>query len=73
MHRPAAHYRRTPRAHGPVEYVDHYNNARSHQGEGLGLRASDDDPNVIPFSTPMERIRRRPVLGGRINEYEPAA
>lgn len=54
-------------------YIDHYNNARSHQGEGLGLRAPDDDPNVIPFPTPTEQIRRKPVLAGLINEYEPAA
>jgi hypothetical protein len=41
--------------------------------KGLGLRASDDDPDVISFPTPMERTRRKPVLGGGINEYEPAA
>lgn len=54
-------------------YVDHYSNARSRQGEGLSLRAPDDDPNVIPFPTSTEQIRRKPVLGGLINEYEPAA
>lgn len=41
---------------------------------GFSLRVEpDDDPNVIPFPTPMGRIRRKPVLGGRIDEYEPAA
>ncbi len=46
-------------------YVEHYNTARAHRA--LGLRAPCDDPNIIPF--PAERIKRRPVLGGLINEY----
>jgi predicted membrane-bound mannosyltransferase len=56
-----------------AEYIKHYNTARSHQGHGLGLRAPDDAPNVIAFSTPPHRIRRRQLLGGLINEYQPAA
>jgi hypothetical protein len=31
-----------------TQYIKHYNNGRSHQGHGLGLRAPDDAPNVIP-------------------------
>jgi transposase InsO family protein len=54
-------------------YLEHYNQGRSHQGHGLELRAPDDDPNVIAFPTPSDRIRRRAVLGGLINEYEAAA
>jgi len=34
-------------------------------------RAPCDDPSAIPF--PARRIERRPVRGGLINEYEPAA
>jgi len=37
------------------------------------LRAPDDDSNVIPFPVPVDRIRRRTVLGGLIHEYEQAA
>jgi hypothetical protein len=39
----------------------------------MSLRAPDDDPNVIPFPAQADRIRRKRVLGGLINEYEPAA
>jgi putative transposase len=56
-----------------AQYVNHYNNGRSHQGHGPGLRAPDDAPNVIPFLAPPHRIRRRKLLGGLINEYQPAA
>ena len=55
------------------EYLEHYNNGRSHQGQGMELRAPNDDPNVIAFPTPSERIRRRTVLAGLINDYHPAA
>jgi putative transposase len=56
------------------QYVCHYNAGRSHQGARLGLRAPDDDPNVIPFPVPVpaSRIRRKSVLCGLINEYEAA-
>jgi putative transposase len=56
-----------------AEYIKHYNTGRSHQGHGLGLRAPDDAPSVIPFPVPPYRIRRRQFLGGLINEYQPAA
>ncbi len=39
----------------------------------MKLRAPDDAPNVIPFPAPPHRIRRRQILGGLINEYQPAA
>ena len=51
----------------------HYNAGRSHQGDGMYLRAPDDDPNVIPFPAQTDRIRRERLLGGLINEYETAA
>jgi putative transposase len=56
-----------------AEYIRHYNTGRSHQGYGLDLRAPDDAPNVIPFPAPPRQIRRRQLLGGLINEYQPAA
>ena len=55
------------------EYLEHYNNGRSHQGRDMQLRAPNDDPNVIAFPTPSNRIRRRTVLAGLINDYHPAA
>jgi hypothetical protein len=56
-----------------AQYIKHYNAGRSHQGHGLGLRTPDDAPNVIPLPAPPHRIRRRQLLGGLINEYQPAA
>ena len=56
-----------------AEYIKHDNTGRSHQGHGLGLRAPDDVPSVIPFPAPPHRIRRRQLLGALINEYQPAA
>jgi putative transposase len=55
------------------EFVEHYNASRSHQGHGMGLRAPNDDPKVIAFPAPNERIQRRTVLGGLIHEYRQAA
>jgi putative transposase len=55
------------------EYVNHHNTGRSHQGHDMSLRAPDDSPDIIPFPPPPDRIRRKPVLGGLINEYKPAA
>jgi putative transposase len=56
-----------------AEYIKHYNTGRSHQGNGLNLRAPDDAPSVIPFPAPPHQIRCRQLLGGLINEYQPAA
>jgi hypothetical protein len=55
------------------EYTGHYNTGRSHQGDGMGLRAPDDDPDVIAFPIPATRILRRTRLAGLINEYRQAA
>jgi putative transposase len=53
-------------------YIEHYNQGRSHQGDGLDLHAPADNHNVIAFPAPTDRIQRRVVLGGLINEYEVA-
>jgi hypothetical protein len=55
------------------EFIEHYNAGRSHQGHGMGLRAPNDDPNVIAFPAPNERIQRRTILAGLIHEYRQAA
>jgi putative transposase len=55
------------------EYIEYYNTGRSHQGRGMRLRAPNDDPNVIALPTPRNRIRRRSVPGGLINDYHQAA
>jgi transposase InsO family protein len=55
------------------EYIDHYNTGRSHQGEGMGLRAPDDAPDVIAFPVPAVRVERRARLAGLINEYRQSA
>ena len=56
-----------------TEYIGHCNIGRSHQGKGMGLRAPDDDPDVIAFPIPAGRIQRRARLAGLINEYQQAA
>jgi putative transposase len=49
-------------------YAAHYNTSRPHRA--LQLRP----PPQLPVLEPVYgRIRRRPVLGDLINEYEPAA
>lgn len=54
-------------------YVAHHNAGRSHQGDGMRLRAPDDEPTTIPFPPRIDTIRRRQCLGGLLNEYQPAA
>ena len=56
-----------------ADYISHYNAGRSHQGRGMGLRAPDDDPDVIASPVPPARIQRRAMLAGLINEYQQAA
>jgi Integrase core domain len=56
-----------------AQYIGHYITGRSHQGHGLGLQAPDDAPNVIPLPAPPHQIHQRRLLGGLINEYQPAA
>ncbi len=57
-----------------TEYQGHYNGARPHQG--IAQRVPDDQrdaPHVTATDPDAERIRRKPVLGGLINEYTRAA
>jgi transposase InsO family protein len=52
-----------------ARYADHYNTARPHRA--MRLRPSRP---TSPVPEPVQgRIRRRPILGGLINEYEAAA
>ena len=57
-----------------TEYQAHYNTARPHQG--IGQRTPGDEPDA-PRATVLnvdsQQIRRKPVLGGLINEYTHAA
>ena len=55
------------------EYIGHYNTGRSHQGEGMDLRAPDKNPDVIAFPVPATRVKRRARLAGLINEYRQSA
>ena len=57
-----------------MEYQQHYNIARPHQG--IAQRVPDGDRDTTRFAlTDLDtaRIHRRPVLGGLINEYTHAA
>jgi putative transposase len=51
------------------EYARHYNGRRPHRA--LALQPPQSDRPVIDLT--HERINRRPILGGLINEYERAA
>jgi transposase InsO family protein len=55
-----------------AEYTLHYNRHRPH--ESLGQRSPDTDPAVPApiIDLTGKRIKRRPVLGGLINEYDAA-
>ncbi|MGH3794888.1 MAG: integrase core domain-containing protein [Pseudonocardiaceae bacterium] len=50
-----------------TEYLAHYNEHRPHRA--LGRRP----PQPSPVHRQAQRFRRRPILHGLINEYEPAA
>ena len=52
-----------------AEYAAHYNGRRPHRGRDLGPPRPDHP--VADLS--QTRIRRRPVLGGLLNEYQRAA
>ena len=52
-----------------AEYAQHYNRRRPHRSRGL--RPPRPDHPAADLS--HEQIKRRPVLGGLINEYERAA
>jgi hypothetical protein len=52
-----------------AEYEAHYNGRRPHRSRQL----HPPRPNHSAASPSREQIKRRPVLGGLINEYEWAA
>ena len=56
-----------------AEYQAHYNTARLHQG--IAQRVPDGEHSGHPTVADLdrERIHRKPVLGGLINEYARAA
>jgi transposase InsO family protein len=57
-----------------TEYQAHYNTARPHQG--IAQRVPDGEHeggHLTVADLDRERIRRRPVLSGLINEYTRAA
>ena len=62
----------TPRAHLRrvlAQNAEHYNTRRPHRAQHL--RPPRQEPSVAVFG--YRRIRRRPVRGPQINEYERAA
>jgi hypothetical protein len=57
-----------------AEYQGHYNAARPHQG--IAQHVPDHEcsaPRVTAVNLDAQRIRRKPVLSGLINEYTSAA
>ena len=57
-----------------TEYHAHYNSARPHQGISQNVPNDEcDAPRATMIDVDSEPIRRKPVLGGLINEYTHAA
>jgi putative transposase len=57
-----------------IEYQVHYNTARPHQGIAQRLPGCDRDaPGATAVNLDVQRIHRKPVLGGLINECSRAA
>jgi transposase InsO family protein len=57
-----------------IEYQAHYNTARPHQGIAQRVPGCDREaPGVTAVNLDVQRIRRKPVLNGLINEYSRAA
>jgi putative transposase len=57
-----------------AEYQVHYNTARPHQGIGQRVPGRDHGvPSAVEVNLDAQRIHRRPVLSGLINEYSRAA
>jgi putative transposase len=56
-----------------AEYQEHYNTARPHQDLGQRVPGPDPAPRVTAADPGTCQIRRKPILGGLINEYEQAA
>ncbi len=52
-----------------AEYVRHYNGRRAHRARDL----RPPQPTHFVADLTYEQIKRRPILGGLINEYERAA
>jgi len=52
-----------------AQYVAHYNGRRPHRSRQL----HPPRPDHPPADLSQERVKRRPVLGGLVNEYERAA
>jgi putative transposase len=52
-----------------TEYARHYNHRRPHRGQNLDPPDADQ---YVP-AEPAARISHQRVLGGLINEYQPAA
>ncbi|MGH3298444.1 MAG: hypothetical protein ACRDP7_42315, partial [Trebonia sp.] len=57
-----------------TEYQVHYNTARPHQGISQRVPGYDREaPCVTTAGLDVQRIYRKPVLNGLINEYSRAA
>ena len=57
-----------------AEYQAHYNMARPHQGIAQHVPdGGPDSPRATVTGVGLQQIRRKPVLGGLINEYSRAA
>jgi hypothetical protein len=57
-----------------AEYQVHYNTARPHQGIAQRVPDGEHDGGLLTVAAlDRERIHRKPVLGGLINEYSRAA
>jgi putative transposase len=57
-----------------IEYQVRCNTARPHQGIAQRVPGCDREaPGVTAVNLDVQRIHRKPVLGGLINEYSRAA
>jgi transposase InsO family protein len=57
-----------------IEYQVHYNTARPHQGIAQRVPGPEGGtPDVTAVNLDVQRIHRKPVLNGLINEYSRAA
>jgi putative transposase len=57
-----------------AQYQVHYNTARPHQGIDQRVPGCERKiPRITPVDLDAQRIRRKPVLNGLINEYNRAA
>ena len=57
-----------------AEYQAHYNTARPHQGIAQRIPGRlHDMPRITVTGLDTQRIRRKPILSGLINEYIRAA